>query len=141
MSVFVEQVLRQILVDNAAVAGVVSTRVFPHDVPQGQDLPAIVYVLDDTKPLAHLAGRGGVVADFELMCLADGYGTAKDLAEKTREALAHYTGTVTPAGSDAMTINRVLHTSTDDVELSPLDGSGKPPAAVSVNVRVYYAAT
>jgi hypothetical protein len=140
MSVFVEQVLRQILIDDTDVAAVVSTRVYPHNVPQGDSLPAIVYTLDDSQPIAHLTGRGGVVADFDLLCLADGYGTAKDLAEKTRAALAHYSGDVTPAGSDQMTVSKVLHKSTDDVELSPLDGSGIPPKAVSVTVRVYYAA-
>tara|TARA_R110002096_G_scaffold187982_3_gene367721 strand:+ start:1565 stop:1987 length:423 start_codon:yes stop_codon:yes gene_type:complete len=140
MSVFIEQALRQILIDNAAVAAVVSTRVFPHDVPQGESMPAIVYTLDDSRPIAHLTGRGGVVADFDLLCLAEGYGTAKDLAEKTRAALAHYSGEVTPAGADQITISKVLHQSTDDVELSPLDGSGIPPKAVSVTVRIYYAA-
>ncbi len=139
MSVFVEQVLRAILLDDTDVATAVSSRVFPHDVPQGEDLPAIVYRLDSSAPIAHLAGRGGVVADLEVLCLADGYGTAKDLAEKVRAALAHFTGDVTPADADTMTVERVLHKSSDDIELRPLDGSGKPPAAVSVNVRFYYA--
>lgn len=140
MSVFVEQVLRQILIDDAAVAGVVSTRVYPHDVPQGESLPAIVYMMDETKPIAHLVGRSGVVADFDVLCLADGYGTAKDLAEKARAALALFSGNVTPSGADEMTVSKILHLGTDDQELSPLDGSGIPPKAVSVRVRVYYAA-
>ena len=135
--VHVEQVLRKVLVDDSDVSGVVSTRVFPNYVPQGESLPAIVYNLDDTKPIAHLSGRSGVVADFEVLCLADGYGTAKDLAEKVRAAVAMYTGDVTP-DSEAMQVDRILHVSTDDVELNPLDGSGVPPSAVSVQIRIYY---
>jgi len=140
MSVFVEQVLREILIDDSEVAALISTRVYPHRVPQGQSLPAVVYTMEETEPLATLTGRGGVAANFELICLDDGYGDAKDLAEKVRDALAHYSGTVTPTGSDPMTVNRVLHLGSDDVELQPLDGSGIPPKAVSVRVRLYYAA-
>jgi len=139
VSVYAEQVIRKILLDDAGVSGVVSTRVYPHSVPKGASLPAIIYSLDTSEPVPHLSGSACKADEFEVLCLADTYGTVKDLAEKARSALSTFNGDVTPSGADTMTVLYVHHRSSTDVELTPQDGSDTAPKAVSVSVKLYSA--
>lgn len=141
MSVYAEQVIRQILVDDSGVAALISTRVYPHDVPKGAALPAVVYTLEASEPLPHLGGRSTKVDEFELLCLDDSYGDAKALAEAVRSAVAFYSGDVTPSGSDTMTVQIVVHVRTDDIKLTPRDGSDSSPVAISVRVRMHSSVT
>ena len=136
MTVYPEQVIRQILVDDTGVAAIVGTRVYPHSVPKGEDLPAIVYVLEESEPLPHLNGRSSQSDEFDLICLGTTYGAVKELAEAVRAAVAHFSGDVTPSGASTMTVQMLTHLRSDDVDLVPRDGSDVAPAAVSVRVRM-----
>ncbi len=97
----VEQALKQILLNNAGVAAIVSGRVFPSILPQSVVYPAIVYRLTkrSSEPVMAPRGTGPPVSRFWLISAAKGsgagsYQAAKLLDEAVRLALQGYNGTV-----------------------------------------------
>ncbi len=140
MTAYPEQALRKILVDDSDVNGVVSSRIYAHQVPQGGTLPAITYELDSTEPLAALAGHAGMTTnEFEIRCVADDYATVKDLAEKVRLALDGYSGTVSVTGTDAgdnVVVHSITHDRSADESLVATDGSELPIRIVRIDVSM-----
>lgn len=140
MTAYPEQALRKILIDDVAVAGVVSARVYAHAVPQGGTLPAITYELDSAEPMATLAGHVGVTNnEFEVRCVAESYAAVKDLAEKVRLALDGYNGTVAVTGDDAgdsIVVHWITHTRSADESLVATDGSELPIRIVRIDVSM-----
>lgn len=84
-----------ILANDADVAALVGTRIYPMFVPQGASMPAITYqrivgvrdhVLDGTTEMAE--------AVYQINCWSDEYSETRDLADAVRGALDDYEGTV-----------------------------------------------
>jgi len=101
-----EQGIRSILIADADVSALISTRVFPWMRQQGTTFPAIVYELDGTEPEQGLGGYQSLTrAELSISSIAETYGGAKTLAGHVRDALNGYTGTPT----DGVAIKSLVH--------------------------------
>ena len=91
----IEYAVRRQLLDNAAVAALVSDRIYPLMIPQGEPLPAITYSVvatdeDNQEGDADTLARARVQLD----CWATTYKQANDLARAVRLALPTTTGAI-----------------------------------------------
>jgi hypothetical protein len=100
-----------ILANDAGVAALVSTRIYPTFVPQGASMPAITYqrivavrdhVLDGTTEM--------VAATYQINCWAETYAETRALSDAVRAALDDYEGTV-----NSVVIQNIHLTDEDDL--------------------------
>lgn len=90
----VQDALRTILLADAPVLAVVSTKIWPMIAPQGSAMPYIVYSRIGTDHIEVLAGSAGLArATFQIDCWSDSFDTVRDLANKVRIALQGVQGT------------------------------------------------
>jgi hypothetical protein len=76
----------KILSEDSSVTDIVSSRIYPIEIPQGGSVPAIVYVTDIT-PVKSLAGESGLDNGIvEITCWAKDYKTVHLLASAVRSA-------------------------------------------------------
>ena len=112
----IESAIFSILTNDSAVAALVSTRVFPNNLDQGEPLPAIVYQeisgVDDNDS----GGSTNLVdARFQVDCYAATYLETMTLAAAVRAALNGYAGT-----SDGTVIHSIFKIDGGDIpNLSP----------------------
>ena len=91
----VDEVIYSLLHDDPAVAAIVGVRIYPQELPQEADLPAIVYERTANDHLRSNDGATGIVnATYELTAWGDGFPDARLLADAVRLALDGYSGTV-----------------------------------------------
>lgn len=91
----IEQDLYYKLKNNANVSGVVSSRIYPMQLPQGWTLPALTYQRISTPRATILSGPSGRARPrFQIDCWADNYETIKDLATKVRGCLDGFKGDI-----------------------------------------------
>jgi len=77
----------KILSENQSVVALVSSRIYPVEIPQGGSVPAIVYVINDLTPIKSLDGESGLDnGTVEITCWAKDYKTAQSLASAVRSA-------------------------------------------------------
>jgi len=75
------------LSETEGVTDLVSTRIYPLELPRGTAVPAIVYVFSDITPVKSLDGESGLDSGVvEITCWAKSYMTAHLLAEAVRSA-------------------------------------------------------
>lgn len=91
----IEYAVRRQLLDNASVAALVSDRIYPLMIPQGEPLPVITYSVvatdeDNQEGDAATLAR----ARLQLDCWATTYKQANDLARAVRLALPTTTGAI-----------------------------------------------
>ena len=85
--------LRAFLLADAAVAAVVSTRIFPTRMPQGEKGTSIVYLRISGLGDHTLAGASRISRPrFQIDCWAQSPGAAADLANLVKERLDGYRG-------------------------------------------------
>jgi len=98
----IEPALRSELINNAAVAAMVGTRVYPMHLPQGYTLPAISYQMISAPRAWSTTGPvGQVQARVQVDCWAETYDGAKSLSNGVRLALDNFRGTL-GTGDEAM---------------------------------------
>lgn len=84
----IEAAIRQELVDNADVAALVATRVYPQIAAQGAAKPYLVYTRISTDRPRHLLSAAGIYsARIQIDAYGSTYSQAKTLADKTRLCL------------------------------------------------------
>ena len=77
----------KVLSENSGVEEIVSSRIYPIEIPQGGSVPAIVYVINDITPIKSLDGESGLDNGVvEITCWAKDYKTAHLLASAVRSA-------------------------------------------------------
>jgi hypothetical protein len=87
--------VHSILSTNAGVTTLVSTRIYPVEVPQGAALPAVAFNMVDDRDGRHLQGSDDYpVARFLIDCVCETYPAADALGNAVRGALIDYRGTV-----------------------------------------------
>ncbi|MFA5374001.1 MAG: DUF3168 domain-containing protein [Candidatus Omnitrophota bacterium] len=75
------------LSESDGVIDLVSTRIYPIELPRGAAVPAIVYSFSDITPVKSLDGESGLDAGIvEITCWAKSYMTAHLIAEAVRAA-------------------------------------------------------
>jgi len=111
----VEQAIYSKLSADPAVSALVSTRIYPSVVPQGESMPAITYQMVSGVPEETTdTAQGWRVARFQITCWAETYSGAKTLAEAVRKDLHRYSGTVNSVVIDSV----LLENETDMPNLS-----------------------
>lgn len=99
----VEEALVSILRNNAAVAALVSTRIYPVMIPQGATLPVIEYrQLSGQKEHSHDANADLARPRYQFTAISASYSQAKTLAAAIVAALDNYQGTVSGVKIDAV---------------------------------------
>ena len=94
-AITIEEAVRLIMADDANVAGIVSTRVYPNLMPQGGVLPAITYqVISTTRQYTTQFQDSLVNKRFQINCWATTYAVCNNLANIVRHLLSGYSGTV-----------------------------------------------
>jgi len=83
-----------VLTNDTDVSNLVSTRIFPNVAKQGTAFPFLVYQTTSVEPTNTKDGVSPMDTNsFEVLCFADNYSTAVDLAQKVRIALDRKNGT------------------------------------------------
>ena len=90
-----EEAIVSILKNDTDVDGLVSTRIYPNEVPQGAAMPAISYEQASGDREHTMDGPVGMVdASFVLNCWSETYAGSRTLSGYVRIALDGYSGTV-----------------------------------------------
>ena len=77
----------KVLSEDSSIATIVSTRIYPIELPQGVTIPAIVYSIPDITPEKSLNGESGLDHGIvEITCWAKDYTTVHLLAAAVRSA-------------------------------------------------------
>ena len=102
-----EKVVYSLLSGAAGVTALVSTRIYPSDLPQQIAVPAIVYRHIDTVDRPTIHGDGGaqlVQSRISVIALANDYSAIKAIHEAVKDALRYQYGVI--AGVQVATITR-----------------------------------
>lgn len=71
----------------SAVTTLCGSRIYPQRIPQGEEVPAIVYTVNELTPVKSLSGESGLDnGTVEIVCYAKDYTTAHLLASAVRSA-------------------------------------------------------
>lgn len=91
----IETAIRSALINNAAVAALISTRCYPMFLAQGYTLPAVSYQrISGPRPRDTVDATGRVNAIFQIDCWAGTYSQARDLSAKVITCLDNHRGTL-----------------------------------------------
>ncbi len=91
----VEKVIYSKLSGDSDVAALVSTRIYPVNLPQKPTYPAIVYTRISGDRTYSFEGASGLASPrFQIDCFASTYSGGKDLSSKLRSAINGFRGTV-----------------------------------------------
>lgn len=89
-----EKAVYALLAADGGVTTLVSTRIYPHHLPQGATLEAIAYQLVGTpRELHHEGAETSVESRVQVTCHTETYAEAKVLQDAVRAAANGYTGT------------------------------------------------
>lgn len=134
----VERAVQQILLDDADVLAIVSTRIFAAKAEQGAAKPYLIYQMIANEHHEQFGGSAGLAA---ALIQISGFSTSKsevlDLKEKVRLALQGNETTVT-VGADTFDILSVHLEGDRDVDVDPQDGSDAEIYGFSMDYRVGY---
>jgi hypothetical protein len=131
----IETALRRRLSDDAAVAGLVSTRISPEWRREGTALPAIVYSVDGKEPVRTLTGTSSL-ASFSVAvdCIATTLSGARALAAVVSDVLNDNTSYGVVDGTQI----RWSGTDGEDVErMEDQDGGDDGPRVVRQTYRIW----
>jgi len=77
------------LSENSNITDIVSSRIYPVNLPKDAAVPAIVYTMDEISPIKSLNGESGIDnGTIEISCWAKDYTTAHLLAAAVRDAFS-----------------------------------------------------
>lgn len=102
-----EKVVYALLSADAALAALVSTRIYPGELPQNVATPAVVYRVVDSVDRPTISGDGGsqlVQARISVVAIATDYSTVKSINEAVKDAMRYRHGSI--AGVEVTTITR-----------------------------------
>jgi len=113
----VEAAMAQRLLDSTEIVDFVSTGIYPQKAPQSATLPYIVINRDSAEHAHHLGGASGwVMADIQVNMYSSEFTEMRRLAERARNELDGYSGTVS-IGSTSLQLRNVFL----DSDSTPLD--------------------
>jgi len=94
--------LYKVLSESQTIKDIVSTRIYPFEMPQGGIVPAVVYTINNIDPVKSLSGESGLDnGSVEIICWAKDYTASQLLATAVRSAfVASGVGIVTDTIQD-----------------------------------------
>ena len=133
----IESAIYTRLKNDAGVAALVSTRIYPNIARQSKVMPFIVYYMD-RAPEHHLGGASNLItADLTVECYAEGetaYADVRTLAAAVRASLDGYRGTAVDADGNNISVRTCIMEADADSFLPPVDGGEK---GTHVSVQTY----
>jgi len=122
----IETAIYSKLTADATVDSLVSTRIFPNIVPQGESMPAVTYQMISAVPQETTdTAQGWRVGRFQITCWAETYSGAKELSEAVRKDLHRYSGTVNGVVIDSIMLENELDAPQLAAETDVLKRHGK----------------
>ncbi len=122
-----------ILANASDVAAIVSTRIYPNVAKQGSAFPFIVYQTTGVDPNDTKDGVSTLDGNsFDVLCFADNYSIATNLAQKVRIALDRKSGTYPSLGVEVQSIQFTGYDEDFDIKG---DGRGIYVQTASFNLR------
>lgn len=146
----IETTIRWILLNDPAIAALVSDRVLPVFNVESQSMPAITYSRSGTTRIYDARkATGQIEASIDLTCWSnpngdDPYGSAWALFDLVRLCLSGWTETPamrSRSGGATERVRRLFVQNDQDVVVVPQAGEGKPTLGVSCDLEVTYAET
>lgn len=105
----IESAIYTKLAADPVVSSLVSTRIFPNVIPQGESMPAIAYqMISGAREHTTDGPEGLCQARFQVTCWAGTYSEAKQLSEAVRKELDGYRGTVSSVVIDSILLENEL---------------------------------
>lgn len=131
----IEESLRQELLDDATLTGLVGTRVYPGHRPQGSTEPAVTLRLARRTPLDDLNGNIGIEQSlFQIEAWATDYATAHQVAAAVIDVLEDFTGTM--GSGETTTVEDCQRLVEQDALLPPVDASDTPIEYVPIQFLI-----
>ena len=85
---FIEEAIRNKLLNDANVSALVGTRIYASELPQKPTYPVLIYErLDSERDFTMQGPSGFVESTVQIRVYAETYAQVKDLSTKTRQAL------------------------------------------------------
>ena len=107
-----------ILSATAAVTALVSTRIYPNNVPQDVALPFLAYSITAVEPTMTKDVKSPLdVIRFSVDCYSTNYDTTMQIANAVRAALDGYKNTI-----NSQNVQRITYDGQSDGEFEPLLG-------------------
>lgn len=132
--------LRDYLISDASISGVIGERIFPLFAPQGVGLPLLIWVVNGAnRNPRHNGGMVQSFLDLEIHVDAQrGYGNARDLANRIRLRLDEFKGEMSDRDFD---IRGIILDDQDEQYMPPTDGSGAGVIVMAMEFTVWYRET
>jgi hypothetical protein len=130
----IERAIVSVLTNDATVAALVGTRIYPLIMPQAASRPAITYQQIGGYRWQTVASAAGVVdSRFQLNCWGDDYADADSLADAVRQALDGYSGI-------AATVTIVAVQIEDEGDIIDMTGglSAVQPMGKRIDFRIWF---
>lgn len=87
-------VIYNILSNNAALAALVGTKIYPSETPQAIAMPVVLYSIENIEPLTSKDGVSKLdVYSIDISCFSNKYDEMIDIYQAIRTALDRYKGT------------------------------------------------
>lgn len=134
-----EHGVRYLLINDAAVAALVETRIHPQRAPQGGTLPYQVFRRINADHQRHMAAASGTVEVIvQLDIVSESWETAKSIANANREALDGYLGTLSISGEDLVVQEISLIREGPDVYVQPSTADDVGKHVIRQDYRVWH---
>lgn len=113
----IEHFIFQLLSNDAGVAAIVESRIYPVLLPQNPVWPCVGYNVEHGQEGKTFDGQGTAQeANVEIDCWSENHAGMLDLFEAVKAALKNYSGTLAGVTVDAIYINSTLPMFEDSVE-------------------------
>ncbi|MEN7549317.1 DUF3168 domain-containing protein [Rapidithrix thailandica] len=87
--------VRELLVNDATLSGIIGKRMFPQMIPQGTGMPVIAYSIANTQPKScKVNGEYLDEVDISLLIFSKNYGETEQIGQRVRKVIDDYSGTV-----------------------------------------------
>jgi len=129
-----ENVIYSVLKNNAGVAALVGTRIYPNEAEPRSTLPLVIYERTDTEPWQAADGYTGVCeAEYSFDCWATTQTAATALRAAVRIALDH----LTPTTVSGQTITQSIYNGGDERTERRDEGATEPLYVASVDFKFF----
>lgn len=106
---YVESGINTLLLTNAEVTALVADRVYPVRMPEGAQMPALVYTSISSVPVVGISGQNKLTKKrLQVDCYGSTYPDVKHLEQAVNNALINYQGTPDANSTSIESIQQLL---------------------------------
>ena len=135
----IQQAILRLLANNEAWAGLIGTRTYPVQAPQGAPRPYATYRQIAVEKNHHMGGDSGLdMPGFQLSIVADTYATAQAAARAAETALNDFDSGTVEAGAEALHIQRIHLADESDLSQQPVAAQGLAAYEIEQDYDISY---